>query len=404
MKHLGIIGCGLRSDCYLSQMRDGLGSEWAVRALADPNETARRVYQRNYGNHRAREFETGPELIAALGGELDGLIIGSPNSLHLESVVPAVRLGIPILLEKPVATTVEDCQRMEEAYREAGSPPLAVGFVLRYTVFYRKALEIVRSGLLGEISTIQATEYMGMPLSALYMRNWRRHSRLAGPLILEKCSHDMDVLNCLAGSSPSLVFSQGGLRHFVPKKAAALHCKDCAIRNDCRYDVETVGPYLMDVSRRDEIAELIPSDNDLCVYNSDKDILDHQTCLIRYQNGIQASFTVASDQPRTTRTLRITGSGGELAGDIGRDELRLVRFDKQKGGEQVETFSLEHDDSGHHGGDSAIAEQFKAMLRGLPAPPLAGLREGIDAALLALAAQQSYQQDQPVKPTLSTIR
>lgn len=390
LKKIAVIGCGLRSDCYLDQLRDGIGSEWEIVALADPNAKALSVYQKNFCRGQAREYPSGPILIQAEGGQLDGVIIGSPNALHLASTLPALTLSVPILLEKPVATTLEDCNRMELAYREAGEPPLAVGFVLRYTTFYRKVRELIQAGELGQLLTIEATEFMGAPLTSLYMRGWRRHSQLSGPIILEKCSHDLDILNWLADAPAESVASRGSRTRFVPLAGAAKHCRDCGRRDGCRYDAAKLEAYLMNVKRRAEITPLIPSDNDLCVFNSDKDIWDHQVAVIAYANGVLATFTVCADQPRTTRNLRICGTNGQLEGDLAADRLRIQRTgNRENPGDHWENIPIEHDDSGHYGGDSVIANQFKSMLRGNGRRPLAGLAEGLEAARLALAAEKA---------------
>ena len=141
MKKLAIIGCGLRSDCYLSEMHAFLGKEWVLAALADPNPVAIEVYQKNFGSPSVEVFPDGPSLLEAMKGKLDGVIIGSPNVEHLASLLPALEQGLTILLEKPVATSMEDCVEMWRSYRAAGEPPLAVGFVLRYTPFYKKIKE-----------------------------------------------------------------------------------------------------------------------------------------------------------------------------------------------------------------------------------------------------------------------
>ena len=105
-------------------------------------------------------------------------------------------MGLIILLEKPVATTTRDCAAMWEAYLRHGRPPLAVGFVLRYTAFYGKVRELLDQGAVGKVLTIHATELLEPATTAVFMRGWRRKHDLSGPLILEKCCHDMDLLNC----------------------------------------------------------------------------------------------------------------------------------------------------------------------------------------------------------------
>lgn len=389
LARLAVIGCGLRSDCYLHQMRPTLGFEWQLAALADPNPMAVDVYRRNY-HSSARGFATGPELLAA-ERHLDGIVIASPNAFHRESMELAVRRGIPVLLEKPVATTLEDCSAMWRAWQDADRPPVAVGFVLRYTAFYRKVRELLCDGALGQLLSIEATENLGAPLSALFNRTWRRLGTTSGPFLLEKCCHDLDLLNWFVGARARWVSSFASRTRFVPNPQAAMHCRDCTLAESCRYNSARIAPYLINGVRSHEILELLPTDNDLCVFNSDKDVPDHQVVNIEYENGVLASFSVSLDQPRTTRTIKVNGTQGQITGDIGRDYLR-VEYHLHHGSEtktRTEEIVLQHDNSGHHGGDSVISAQFSEMLRGNPTPPVAGLREGIEAAVLALAAEQS---------------
>jgi len=396
-QNLAVIGCGLRADCYMHELRCGLGKEWRLLALADPNPLAIDVFRRNYGQADVRTYRTGPELLNAHGPELDAVIIASPNAFHIDAMIPALRHRLKILLEKPVATRIKDCAAIWQAYLEAGQPPVIVGFVLRYTAFYQKIRELLDKGAIGQMLSMEAAELMGIPLSALYMRGWRRQHDLAGPLVLEKCSHDLDILSWLAGAKPVRVASFAGRTRFIPNPRAAGRCRDCALRDACRYSSGKVVPYLMNIARRDEILPLIPTENDLCVFNSEKDIPDHQVASIEYANGVLASFTVCLDQPRSTRTIRINGTLGQIIGDIGRDELR-VEYHPPDGSEQghAENIRIEHDASGHHGGDSVIADQFKSIIRGEAAAPLAGLREGIESSLVSLAIETASRENRVV--------
>jgi len=389
-KRLAVIGCGARSDSYLHGMRDVLRKSCRLTALADPDPAKRRVFQRNFGDEQTRMFDSATELYEKTGDEFDAVIIGSPNACHLEAAIPALQRRQVILLEKPVATTVEDCRAIWQAHQDAGMPPLAVGFVLRYTSFYRRIREVIDAGTIGQILSIEATELMGPALTALYMRGWRRHHDLAGPFILEKCSHDLDLLNWFAGAPAAQVSSFAARTRFVPDPTAAMHCRDCGHQKTCIYSTDRINPYLMDPRRFEEIRELLPLTNDLCVFNSEKDIPDHQVVNIAYTNGVLASFTASMDQPRTTRRICIHGTLGQIRGDISENQLHLEMHAGP--GEQKprrELLELQHDDSGHHGGDSVIAGQLRAMLEGKPVPPAAGLREGIEACLVALAAARS---------------
>ena len=401
MKQLGIIGCGLRADRYMTQLRSGLGKEWRVVALADPNPTAIGIYLKHYCNGEATTFASGPELLDAMGGELDAVIITPPNALHVESVVPAIERGLTILLEKPVATNVEDCTAVWKAYTDRGMPPLAVGFVLRYTTFYRKVKQIVESGGIGRLLIIQASELLGPMISQCYSRGWRRHNALAGSFILEKCCHDMDIMGWLADSQAARVSSFATHTRFVKDPTLPETCAECKVKDTCRYDADRMKAAVHASGDREwveRVGPLLPPDNDLCVFNSDKDTPDHQVVNIEYDNGVLATFAAVMDQGQTNRNLRVYGTAGEIVGDIGKDDLHVHRWaDDESVGHVDERIAIDHDASGHHGGDSVIGDQFKAMLRGQSVPPAAGLKEGIEGCLVAFAAEESRRQGRAVE-------
>lgn len=390
MKRIGVVGCGARSKAYLKGIKDELGSEWKVAALADPNPEARETYRKDYGDSSTRNFDSGPEMFDAMGDELDAVMIGSPNILHLESLLPAIKKNLSILLEKPVAITHDDCETMWKAYCEGGQPPLAVGFVLRYTSFYGKIKELIDSGTIGKVLTIDATELIGPGITQLFTRRWRRHEAVSGPYIVEKCSHDMDILSWLAGTHVEKISSFASRTRFVPDPEAAMNCRQCKLKDSCRYSI-----FKLDRSRAERWFEepeniTLPIDWDLCVFNSDKDVIDHQVVNIEYENGILASFTTCMDQPKPTRTIRINGTEGQIVGDIAACELRVDLHSKDGSAVCIsQKIELAYDNSGHYGGDSTISNQFKSMLREESIPPLAGLREGIEACLVGLAAEKS---------------
>jgi len=390
-KSLAVIGCGLRADTYLSQLRSELDNGWRVAGLADPNPLALEIYRKQYGNSETLTFKNGPELMARLGGTLNAVIIASPNQLHLESVVPALQHKLITLLEKPVAITLTDCRTMWQSYANAGKPPLTIGFGLRYTPFYRKVKELVDNGTVGQVLTIEATEMMGVPLTSVFTRGWRRDVNLSGPVILEKCCHDMDMLTWIAGSAPVQISSFAALTRFLPNPHAAMHCRDCKLEPECRYSSLKIAPYWASQDPSNPTVPLLPQkEDDLCVFNSEKSVTDHQLVNIQYGNGVLASFTVCMDQPRTTRTIKVNGTLAQIAGDLERDELTVSRVNVNNfKRETTEVIPIKHDGSGHGGGDGVMTAQFKSMLRGDCTGSAAGMREGIEACLVALAAELS---------------
>ena len=92
----------------------------------------------------------------------------------------------------------------------------ATGFVLRYAPLYRKVKELLDTGKFGKIMQIEANEHIPSNHGSHIMRNWRRHTDISGPHILEKCCHDLDLIIWYSQSLPSKIASFASRDFFVP--------------------------------------------------------------------------------------------------------------------------------------------------------------------------------------------
>jgi predicted dehydrogenase len=128
---------------------------------------------------------------------------------------------------------------------------------------------------------------------------------------------------------------------------------------------------------------------------------DHQTLNIQFSNGVLSTFTVVQCQPATRRTIHVIGSDARLYGVLNDNCMRVFRHGKL-GTEVVETIHVYPDESGHNGGDSILSKDFFDLLQGRRNPERPGLREGIEASILCLAADQSAASGMPVR--LDSIR
>jgi predicted dehydrogenase len=135
--------------------------------------------------------------------------------MHVDSAIAALERGYHVLLEKPMAQTPEDCVRLVRT-SERTQKILQIGHVLRFTPFFSKLHEIVTSGRLGQIISVEHRENIAYwHMAHSFVRgNWRNHTS-ASPLILAKCCHDLDILYWNHGRCRRLS-SVGSLMHFRP--------------------------------------------------------------------------------------------------------------------------------------------------------------------------------------------
>lgn len=136
---------------------------------------------------------------------LDAVYIALPNTLHVEAVENAIEAGIKnILLEKPIANTVEEGKRVIEVCKKAGVN-LLIGHHRRSSSKYQFLREVIDSGRLGKIVTIQS-RYCIAKDEDCFDREWYVTKRVGGPLLINAI-HDFDDLNFVTGKAPVKVYA-----------------------------------------------------------------------------------------------------------------------------------------------------------------------------------------------------
>lgn len=370
----GIIGLGARSTAYLPLI--GALPAGEVAAVCDIDENRMERYVDVFLKGRRPTLVTPSPLELMRCDEVDTIVICTPDTTHLALLRDAVKTGKSILLEKPVATTVEDARAVYELGKNYAKP-LAVGFVLRYTQMYSAIRDAVEGGRLGRLVSITAKEMLDPRHAGSFYRRWNRSTALTGGLMNAKCSHDLDILNWLSGSDPESVCAFGGRRFFVPDAGAPERCGGCGRYGQCAY--------AFDYGYYEGMYKGFVSVSDLCVFNSDKDIVDHEIMNIRYENGVVAQFELNMFAPEENRTLTVSGTEAMLTADFARSAVRVRTLD---GKEENRTFSSMG--SGHGGGDKSIIEELdRAAEQGVP---LNHARAGFLSTAVALAGERSMAQ------------
>lgn len=300
--------------------------------------------------------------------DYDVIIVATPDFTHLEVMEWAVQQKKPILLEKPVEVSIEtlsDLNRIAGKYKYG----IVLGFGLRYTYMYDKVIELVDNNVLGRVVSIEATETLGEIHASKFFRRWHRNSKFSGGLLNTKCSHDMDIINILAGSLPKYISSFGSNMLFERKIGLSRCSKECPEYNTCIY-VDT-NEYIFSTA-----------DTGICPFNIDSDIVDHQVVNILFENDITAVFTLTMHSAKGNRTLKIHGEKGMIDADFENQEVILVIKDKEK-----QIFSPIDTGGSHGGGDKGLCDYFRDCYEKKNFPNQ--IEAGIMASALALSADVS---------------
>lgn len=382
--------------------------------------------------HAARFDSWSALLDRAVELDLGAVIVALPDTEHVEPALRAAGLGLPTLLEKPVAVSIDALRTLTDA--STGLEGLiTVGHVLRYTPFWRTVAEIVSSGAIGALTTINLEENIGFwHFAHSYVRgNWRR-SDLSSPVVLAKTGHDLDLIRWLAGEPPERISSLGSLSYFREANAPAgspAYCLDgCPVQDECpfyapRYYAEALAarhgwPVALlghDTSLEGRLTALRDGPYGRCVFHSDNDVPDHQQTVLGFPSGLTATLSMSALTGENTRTVHLTGTRGELRGHLSSGRLEVDLFSPHgalgplpfaavtrsstrspMGHGAVElqvqaSEDAEGDHRGHDGGDAGLMSAFLANITAAAAGEVlgTGLSSALDSHWMAFAAEES---------------
>ena len=355
--HVGVLGGGRTGGLagYLAQ-HEGV----VIHGGYDPRPERIRTMLKAAKNPDGGVYASDRALIA--DPAIDWVMVGSPNAFHRPHIVAAFQAGKHVFAEKPLATTIEDCLAIVEAHRHSGKL-FATGFNMRYTALYREAKRVLDSGALGRIVSIDGNENINPGHGAYIMANWRRNKALAGPHILEKCVHDMDMLLWLTGSLPRRVAAFGGTDFFVPENQPLLQKSKAFFRLQSEWD-PGVDPF-----------------------TAPKDIEDNLVAILEFYSGARAQFQATTCNTLPERRLYLNCTEGNL---IVEQYAALLKWQALGDpaphvfhGAEFHDAHLEGYQKVHADGDRRImAELAESMRRG--APPQCGGLEGLRSAAVAI--------------------
>jgi predicted dehydrogenase len=146
-------------------------------------------------------------LLAA--GGIDAAVVTTPDATHAGIAVDLLRAGVAVYLEKPVATTVEDADEVLRVAAETGTP-LYVGHNMRHSGVARGLRAVVERGEIGQVKAIWCRHFVGHG-GDFYFKDWHADRRQVTSLLLQKASHDIDIIHHLAGGSTRRVVGMGDL-------------------------------------------------------------------------------------------------------------------------------------------------------------------------------------------------
>lgn len=343
----------------------------------------------------------------------DAVLITTPDHLHTDPALAFIENGYHVLLEKPMAPTEAECERIAAA-ATAGGVMMAVGHVYRYTTFTQRVKTLIDDGGIGEVVNIQSIEPVGYwhQAHSFVRGNWRKEAASSFMLLSKSC-HDLDWIQYVMGARCTSVSSFGTLKHFrrdeKPAEAGD-RCVDCDYEPECPYSAKKLYVGMVERGQTDAFPLHVIADDrsragvlealrtgpyGRCVYECDNDVVDNQVVNLQFEGGQTASFTMVAFTDTGYRRTHIFGTRGELYMEGPRiehfdfltDETRVIDVD-----EDIDT-ALE----GHGYGDYYLMKRFvEAVATDAPELILSGPEETLQTHRIVFAAERARREHRVV--------
>lgn len=366
---IGLIGCGNRLRGVVKQVLKNTNNVEVV-ALYDTSSAAIEKSKEAF-NPNAKVYQNYHALVK--DPNVKWVMIGSWNCFHAEHAIAAFEAGKHVFCEKPLALNLEDCLAMRKA-GEKSNRLFTIGFTLRYSPHYQRIKEIISGGEIGKIISMEFNETLDFNHGGYIHADWRRKTEWAGSHLLEKCCHDVDLVNWMVESTAIKAASFGGCDFFKPEN---------------EYHIQRVGKNENGVDsfqtwqKKREGTMGIPG-NIINPFNDDKDILDNQVAIIQFANGVRTTFHTNCISSLPERRMYICGTEETLRADVITGEI----FTKRIGfNTQIENKST-NSNGGHGGGDEILANSIvQSMLN--QKMPQSNLEDGLRAAITVFGVDQA---------------
>lgn len=397
------LGAGNRGNVY-GNYGVKYPDELDIVGVAEPIDIRRERYMAKHDIKSKNAFVTWEDVFK-VPKFADAIIITTPDDLHYGPCMAALKMGYDILLEKPISPSEKECRDILELSEKTGRI-VAVCHVLRYAPYFVKLREIIQSGVLGKVVSMQHFE----PIEAIHMAhsfvrgNWHDSVQTA-PIILAKSCHDLDIMKWMLEKACTDIHAFGSLSWFnknnKPEGATARCMDGCAHEANCPYSAMKIyyrdrqRTYVFDLPEETEkqgdvILDYLKNSNyGRCVYDMENDQPDHYTCNILFEDEVTATFNMEAFTSYHGRRTRIMGSLGDVVGDMSRFE----HTDFLTGEKTV----WEQKTDGHGGGDwnlasdwiQAVAHQDKSLLTST-------IAASIESHVMGFAAETSRKEKRVV--------
>lgn len=346
----------------------------------------------------------------------DCVIVTTRDSFHDQYICRAMELGCDVITEKPMTTDGAKCQRILDTQKRTGRK-CTVTFNYRYSPPRTQVKELLMSGVIGEVLSVDFHWLLDTHHGADYFRRWHRNKANSGGLMVHKATHHFDLINWWLSSIPVTVFALGHRQFYTPSTADRLgltnrgpRCHGCAAAERCTFR--------LDLAANENLKKLYLDNEqydgylrDQCVFSDQIDIEDSMNLVVGYKNGVKLAYSLNAfcawegymvafngTQGRIEHTCQekvYINADGTVPGALKKDGTHIRVFPQRRPAYEVELWTAT---GGHGGGDQPLLNDLFGAN-----PPVdkylraADQRSGAYSILTGIAANKSMDTGQAVQ-------
>jgi predicted dehydrogenase len=354
------------------------------------------------------------------------VIVTSPDDTHAGHIETALDAGADVVVEKPLTISEPGVRRIAAAAERTGRK-VTITFNYRYSPRNTALKQVIASGQLGEITSVNFEWVLDTSHGADYFRRWHRYKDRSGGLLIHKASHHFDLVNWWLDDSPTRVFASGGLRFYGADNAARRGLLPRAERGSV--DSPLRDAFSLDLRLDPTLKALYYDAEQFDGYLRDRDVFDpgitiedNLSLVVDYARGPSLSYQLNAHSPWEGYQVAVNGTLGraELTvverGAVLVDEDRptvdptarpdeVVDESGRPVGEQLivqhhfrgaHPIEIPEGEGGHGGGDAQLLSDLFAGVGEDPDHRTASWEDGVRSIAVGLAGNRSLSTGQAV--------
>jgi predicted dehydrogenase len=247
----------------------------------------------------------------------DSVIVTTKDSAHDHYIIRAMELGCDVITEKPMTTDEKKCRAILNAQKNTGRS-CRVTFNYRYSPHRTQVKDLLMSGVIGDVLSVDFHWLLDTNHGADYFRRWHSKKANSGGLMVHKATHHFDLVNWWLSAVPVSVMATGKREFYTPKMAKRLglqshheRCHTCPEKDKCTFFFDLAGNRGLKEMYLDQ-ESYDGYHRDQCVWRPDIDIEDTMNVQVRYNTGATMAYSLNAFNGWEGYIITFNGTKGRL--------------------------------------------------------------------------------------------